>query len=48
VAAGSVVTRDVGDGALVLVRPAQEEKPGWATRFRAMMSARKKAAKITH
>jgi bifunctional UDP-N-acetylglucosamine pyrophosphorylase/glucosamine-1-phosphate N-acetyltransferase len=48
VAAGSVVTRDVGAGALVLVRPAQEEKPGWATRFRVLMGARKKAAKAAH
>jgi bifunctional UDP-N-acetylglucosamine pyrophosphorylase/glucosamine-1-phosphate N-acetyltransferase len=42
VAAGSVVTRDVAPDALALVRPVQEEKPGWATRFRARMSERKK------
>ena len=48
VAAGSVVTRDVAAGALALVRPPQEEKPGWATRFRALMGARKKAAKAGH
>jgi bifunctional UDP-N-acetylglucosamine pyrophosphorylase/glucosamine-1-phosphate N-acetyltransferase len=48
VAAGSVVTRDVSAGALVLVRPAQEEKAGWAMRFRVLMGARKKAAKAGH
>jgi bifunctional UDP-N-acetylglucosamine pyrophosphorylase/glucosamine-1-phosphate N-acetyltransferase len=42
VAAGSVVTRDVEADALCLVRPVQEAKPGWATRFRAKMQARKK------
>ncbi|WEK42557.1 MAG: bifunctional UDP-N-acetylglucosamine diphosphorylase/glucosamine-1-phosphate N-acetyltransferase GlmU [Candidatus Sphingomonas colombiensis] len=45
VGAGAVVTRDVGADALALVRPAQEEKPGWAARFRQQMTARKKAAK---
>ena len=43
VAAGSVLTRDVEAGALALVRPPQVVKPGWATRFRAMMRARKEA-----
>jgi bifunctional UDP-N-acetylglucosamine pyrophosphorylase/glucosamine-1-phosphate N-acetyltransferase len=43
VAAGAVVTRDVAPDALALVRPGQEDKPGWATRFRARMSERKKA-----
>jgi len=43
VAAGAVVTKDVAPEALALVRPNQEEKPGWATRFRARMSERKKA-----
>ena len=43
VGAGSVVTVDVGADALVLVRPPQVEKPGWAARFRAVMSARKAA-----
>ncbi len=43
VGAGSVVTRDAEADALVLVRPAQEEKPGWAARFRARMAARKAA-----
>jgi bifunctional UDP-N-acetylglucosamine pyrophosphorylase/glucosamine-1-phosphate N-acetyltransferase len=41
VAAGSVVTKDVAADALALVRPAQEEKPGWAARFRARMVAKK-------
>lgn len=41
VGAGSVVTRDVEPDALCLVRPMQEGKPGWATRFRAKMKARK-------
>ncbi|MBO9582371.1 MAG: bifunctional UDP-N-acetylglucosamine diphosphorylase/glucosamine-1-phosphate N-acetyltransferase GlmU [Sphingobium sp.] len=41
VGAGSVVTRDVSGDSLVLVRPSQEEKPGWAARFRAKMAARK-------
>lgn len=45
VGAGSVVTRDVGADALALVRPPQEEKPGWAARFRAKMAARKAALK---
>ena len=41
VAAGSVVSRDVSADALALVRPDQTEKPGWAARFRAAMTARK-------
>jgi bifunctional UDP-N-acetylglucosamine pyrophosphorylase/glucosamine-1-phosphate N-acetyltransferase len=43
VAAGSVLTRDVAADALALVRPAQEEKPGWAARFRTRMTAEKAA-----
>ncbi|HYI40590.1 MAG TPA: bifunctional UDP-N-acetylglucosamine diphosphorylase/glucosamine-1-phosphate N-acetyltransferase GlmU [Allosphingosinicella sp.] len=43
VGAGSVVTRDVEADALALARGAQEAKPGWAARFRAAMSAKKKA-----
>jgi bifunctional UDP-N-acetylglucosamine pyrophosphorylase/glucosamine-1-phosphate N-acetyltransferase len=34
VAAGSVVTRDVAADALAIARGVQEEKPGWAARFR--------------
>ena len=43
VGAGSVVTRDVADGALAVARARQEERPGWAARFKAMMAAKKKA-----
>jgi bifunctional UDP-N-acetylglucosamine pyrophosphorylase/glucosamine-1-phosphate N-acetyltransferase len=43
VAAGSVIGRDVAPDALALVRPEQQEKPGWAARFRAR-SAEKKAS----
>lgn len=42
VAAGSVVTRDVHANALALARGRQEEKPGWAARFRQMMQAAKR------
>ncbi|ODP38547.1 bifunctional UDP-N-acetylglucosamine diphosphorylase/glucosamine-1-phosphate N-acetyltransferase GlmU [Sphingomonas turrisvirgatae] len=41
VAAGSVVTRDVEADALAIVRASHQAKPGWAKRFRAMMTARK-------
>jgi bifunctional UDP-N-acetylglucosamine pyrophosphorylase/glucosamine-1-phosphate N-acetyltransferase len=43
VAAGSVITRDVEGDALAVARGTQEVKPGWAARFRALMSAKKKA-----
>ena len=43
VGAGSVVTRDVSDEALAVARGKQEERPGWAARFRSMMAAKKKA-----
>jgi bifunctional UDP-N-acetylglucosamine pyrophosphorylase/glucosamine-1-phosphate N-acetyltransferase len=43
VAAGSVVTRDVAADALALARGSQEERPGWAARFKAAMAAKKKA-----
>jgi bifunctional UDP-N-acetylglucosamine pyrophosphorylase / glucosamine-1-phosphate N-acetyltransferase len=42
VGAGSTVTQDVADGDLRLVRPEQQSKNGWATRFHAVMSAKKK------
>ncbi|PTQ13542.1 bifunctional N-acetylglucosamine-1-phosphate uridyltransferase/glucosamine-1-phosphate acetyltransferase [Sphingomonas oleivorans] len=42
VGAGSVVTRDVSADALAVARGMQEERPGWATRFREKMRARKK------
>jgi bifunctional UDP-N-acetylglucosamine pyrophosphorylase/glucosamine-1-phosphate N-acetyltransferase len=43
VGAGSVVTRDVASDALALARGAQQERPGWAARFKAAMAAKKKA-----
>jgi bifunctional UDP-N-acetylglucosamine pyrophosphorylase/glucosamine-1-phosphate N-acetyltransferase len=43
VGAGSVVTRDVAADALALARGVQEERPGWAARFKAAMAAKKKA-----
>jgi bifunctional UDP-N-acetylglucosamine pyrophosphorylase / glucosamine-1-phosphate N-acetyltransferase len=43
IGAGAVVTRDVAADALALVRPPQEEKPGWAARFRRTMAARKES-----
>lgn len=45
VAAGSVVTQDVEAGALGITRAKQEVKPGWAHRFREIMSAKKKDRK---
>ena len=45
VGAGSVVTRDVEADALGLVRAEQDNKPGWAKRFREMMLAKKAAGK---
>ncbi len=44
VAAGSTVSRDVGDGELRMVRAEQLVKPGWADRFHDAMK-RKKAEK---
>ena len=43
VGAGSVITRDVEPGALALGRGEQAVKPGWASKFRAVMRARKAA-----
>jgi bifunctional UDP-N-acetylglucosamine pyrophosphorylase/glucosamine-1-phosphate N-acetyltransferase len=45
VGSGSVITRDVPDNALALARAVQEEKPGWAEKFRALMTRRKSATK---
>lgn len=42
VAAGSVLTRDVEDQALAVARGRQEDRPGWAGRFRSAMAAKKK------
>lgn len=46
VGSGSVITKDVAAGALALERSEQEERPGWAAKFRTMM-ARRKAAKAS-
>ena len=43
VGAGSVVTRDVSEDALVVARGEQKERAGWAARFKTMMAAKKKA-----
>jgi bifunctional UDP-N-acetylglucosamine pyrophosphorylase/glucosamine-1-phosphate N-acetyltransferase len=42
VGAGSVITSDVPPDALAVARGRQEARPGWAARFRAAMTARKK------
>jgi bifunctional UDP-N-acetylglucosamine pyrophosphorylase/glucosamine-1-phosphate N-acetyltransferase len=44
IGSGSVITKDVTAGALALERSAQEERPGWAAKFRLMMQRRKKTA----
>ncbi len=44
VAAGSAVSRDVGDGELRMVRAEQLVKPGWADRFHDAMKKKKAAA----
>lgn len=41
VGAGSVVTNDVDAGALALARGKQEQRSGWATRFRQAMQTKK-------
>ncbi len=41
VGSGSVIVADVPDGALALARARQDEKPGWADRFREKMAQRK-------
>ena len=38
---GSVITKDVEDGALALGRAPQSDKAGWAAKFRAMKAAKK-------
>jgi bifunctional UDP-N-acetylglucosamine pyrophosphorylase/glucosamine-1-phosphate N-acetyltransferase len=43
VGSGSVINKDVSPGALALERSAQEEHPGWAEKFRIMMTRRKAA-----
>jgi bifunctional UDP-N-acetylglucosamine pyrophosphorylase / glucosamine-1-phosphate N-acetyltransferase len=43
VGSGSVITKNVSADALAIARAGQEERPGWAAKFRAMMSRRKKS-----
>lgn len=44
IGSGSVITKDVAPGALALERSVQEERPGWAEKFRTLMARRKAAA----
>ena len=41
IGSGSVITKNVAAGALALERSPQEERPGWAAKFRTMMAKRK-------
>ena len=41
IGSGSVITKDVSPDALALERATQEERPGWAAKFRTMMLRRK-------
>jgi bifunctional UDP-N-acetylglucosamine pyrophosphorylase/glucosamine-1-phosphate N-acetyltransferase len=41
IGSGSVITKDVAADALALERSAQDERPGWAQKFRTMMARRK-------
>jgi len=41
IGSGSVITKNVSAGALAVERSSQEERPGWAAKFRAMMAKRK-------
>ncbi len=41
IGSGSVITKDVTAGALALERSSQEERPGWAEKFRIVMQRRK-------
>ena len=41
IGSGSVITRNVAADSLALERSTQEERPGWAAKFRAMMAKRK-------
>jgi bifunctional UDP-N-acetylglucosamine pyrophosphorylase / glucosamine-1-phosphate N-acetyltransferase len=45
VGSGSVITKSVAANSLALERSEQQERPGWAEKFRALMSARKARAK---
>lgn len=41
IGSGSVITRNVAPDALALERSSQEERPGWAAKFRTMMAKRR-------
>ena len=41
IGSGSVITKNVAPGSLALGRAPQEERPGWADKFRTMMGRRK-------
>ncbi|HEY5831564.1 MAG TPA: bifunctional UDP-N-acetylglucosamine diphosphorylase/glucosamine-1-phosphate N-acetyltransferase GlmU [Hyphomicrobiaceae bacterium] len=45
IGSGSVISRDVEPDALALERSAQETRPGWAARFRALMGRRRNSSK---
>jgi bifunctional UDP-N-acetylglucosamine pyrophosphorylase/glucosamine-1-phosphate N-acetyltransferase len=44
IGSGSVISKDVAPDALALERSPQEQRPGWAAKFRALMGRRKKSA----
>jgi bifunctional UDP-N-acetylglucosamine pyrophosphorylase / glucosamine-1-phosphate N-acetyltransferase len=44
IASGSVITRSVEPDALAIARSAQEQRTGWAAKFRALMKNRRKPA----
>ena len=44
IGSGSVITKNVAADALALERSPQEERPGWAAKFRLMMAKRKAKA----
>jgi bifunctional UDP-N-acetylglucosamine pyrophosphorylase/glucosamine-1-phosphate N-acetyltransferase len=44
IGSGSVITKNVSADALALERTSQQERPGWAAKFRAMMGKRKAKA----
>jgi bifunctional UDP-N-acetylglucosamine pyrophosphorylase/glucosamine-1-phosphate N-acetyltransferase len=45
IGSGSVISKDVEPDALALERSAQETRPGWAARFRALMGRRRNSSK---
>jgi bifunctional UDP-N-acetylglucosamine pyrophosphorylase/glucosamine-1-phosphate N-acetyltransferase len=47
IGSGSVISKDVEPDALALERSAQESRPGWAAKFRALMGRRRNATKPT-